>query len=107
MSGTDDEWEYETLRPPRGPTKKEAIDPKGQLNELGGNGWELVTTVEYVGGGTKYMVFKRPTSENTNVSGSADTDAEGTENESEHDDGEEADTDDRARSERTTDEGNQ
>lgn len=61
MSGTEDEWEYETLRPPRGPTKKEAIDPKGQLNELGGDGWELVTTVEYVGGGTKYMVFKRPT----------------------------------------------
>ncbi|EMA44951.1 DUF4177 domain-containing protein [Halococcus saccharolyticus] len=54
------QWEYETLRPPRGSTKKEATDPKTQLNELGGKGWELVSTVEYVGGGTKYFVFKRP-----------------------------------------------
>lgn len=53
-------WEYETLRPPRGTTKKEATDPKEALNELGGDGWELVETVEYVGGGTKYLVFKRP-----------------------------------------------
>ncbi|WP_255151863.1 DUF4177 domain-containing protein [Halorarius halobius] len=53
-------WEYETLRPPRGSTKKEAVDPKEALNELGGDGWELVTTVEYVGGGTKYLVLKRP-----------------------------------------------
>ena len=54
------EWEYETLRPPRGPTKKEVSDPKAQLNELGGDGWELVTTLEYTDGGTKYLVFKRP-----------------------------------------------
>jgi hypothetical protein len=53
-------WEYETLRPPRGETKKEATDPKAQLNELGTHGWELVTTIEYDGGGTKYLVFKRP-----------------------------------------------
>lgn len=53
-------WEYETLRPPREATKKEASDPKAELNELGAEGWELVTTVEYVGGGTKHLVFKRP-----------------------------------------------
>ncbi|MBV0902553.1 DUF4177 domain-containing protein [Haloarcula salina] len=53
-------WEYETLRPHRGSTKKEAVDPKDELNELGAEGWELVDTVEYVGGGTKYLLFKRP-----------------------------------------------
>ena len=59
MSGQT-QWEYETLRPPRGSTKKEATDPKPALNDLGEEGWELVDTVEYVGGGTKYLVFKRP-----------------------------------------------
>ena len=54
------QWEYETLRPPRGATKKEASDPKAELNELGAEGWELVDTISYVGGGTKYVVFKRP-----------------------------------------------
>ncbi len=54
------QWEYETLRPPRESTKKEARDPKAELNELGAEGWELVETVEYTGGGTKYLVFKRP-----------------------------------------------
>lgn len=54
------QWEYETLRPPREATKKEASDPKAELNELGAAGWELVTTVEYVGGGTKFLLFKRP-----------------------------------------------
>lgn len=53
-------WEYETLRPPRESTKKEATDPKAQLNELGAEGWELVETIEYTGGGTKLLVFKRP-----------------------------------------------
>ena len=56
-------WEYETLRPPRDSTKKEAVDPKDELNELGGDGWELVETIEYVGGGTKYLLFKRPAEE--------------------------------------------
>ncbi len=56
-------WEYETLRPQRGTTKKEAVDPKAELNELGEEGWELIDTVEYVGGGTKYLVFKRPAGE--------------------------------------------
>lgn len=53
-------WEYETLRPPRESTKKEASDPKAELNALGEEGWELVETLEYTGGGTKYLVFKRP-----------------------------------------------
>ncbi|MFD1588245.1 DUF4177 domain-containing protein [Halorientalis brevis] len=53
-------WEYETLRPPRDETRKEADDPKAELNRLGSDGWELVETIEYEGGGTKYLVFKRP-----------------------------------------------
>ncbi|MFC7007881.1 DUF4177 domain-containing protein [Halalkalicoccus salilacus] len=53
-------WEYETLRPPREATKKEASDPKSELNALGEEGWELVETIEYTGGGTKFLVFKRP-----------------------------------------------
>jgi len=54
------QWEYETLRPARDATKKEAADPKTRLNELGAEGWELVETISYEGGGTKYLVFKRP-----------------------------------------------
>lgn len=53
-------WEYKTLRPPRGETKKEAEDPVDELNALGADGWELVETVDYTGGGTKLLVFKRP-----------------------------------------------
>ncbi|MDS0474309.1 DUF4177 domain-containing protein [Natrinema sp. 1APR25-10V2] len=53
-------WEYRTLRPPRDETKKEAQNPQDALNEYGDDGWELVETIEYTGGGTKYLVFKRP-----------------------------------------------
>lgn len=53
-------WEYETLRPPRDETKKEAEDPKAALNRLGADGWEFVATIDYEGGGTKFLVFKRP-----------------------------------------------
>lgn len=53
-------WEYVTRRPPREGTRKEARDPEAQLNELGAEGWELATTIDYDGGGTKYLVFKRP-----------------------------------------------
>jgi hypothetical protein len=53
-------WEYETLRPPRDATRKEAKDPKAELNQLGADGWEFVATIDYEGGGTKYLVFKRP-----------------------------------------------
>ena len=53
-------WEYRSLRPPREATKKEASDPTDELNELGAEGWELVETIEYTGGGTKYLLLKRP-----------------------------------------------
>lgn len=53
-------WTYKTVKPPREATNKEARDPKAELNNLGAEGWELVDTIEYVGGGTKYLVFKRP-----------------------------------------------
>lgn len=52
-------WEYVTRRPPREATRKEAGDPEAELNDLGAEGWELAATVDYVGGGTKYLVFKR------------------------------------------------
>lgn len=58
MPATD--WEYETVRPPRDETKKEAEDPREVLNELGADGWEFVETIDYDGGGTKFLVFKRP-----------------------------------------------
>ncbi|SFR93089.1 protein of unknown function [Halomicrobium zhouii] len=53
-------WEYRTLQPPRKETQKEAEDPTELLNDLGADGWELASTVDYVGGGTKYLVMKRP-----------------------------------------------
>lgn len=53
-------WEYQTIRPPRDETLKEATDPESLLNELGAEGWEFVDSVDYVGGGTKYLVCKRP-----------------------------------------------
>ncbi|MBV0924355.1 DUF4177 domain-containing protein [Halomicroarcula limicola] len=53
-------WEYETLRVPRGETKKESEDPKSELNELAAEGWRLVETIDYTGGGTKFIVFERP-----------------------------------------------
>lgn len=55
-----EQWEYETLRPEREETKKEAEDPKAQLNELAAEGWRFVDTIDYTGGGTKYIVFERP-----------------------------------------------
>ena len=60
MSHDRVQWEYETLRPPREATRKQASDPKAELNELGSEGWELIETIEYTGGGTMYLVFKRP-----------------------------------------------
>lgn len=55
-----DRWEYETLRVPRGPTHKESSDPEEELNELGKDGWKLTETIDYVGGGTKFLVLRRP-----------------------------------------------
>jgi|AntDeeMinimDraft_5_1070356.scaffolds.fasta_scaffold11502_2 hypothetical protein len=70
-SGT--QWEYETLRPPRGETRKEADDPKAAINELAAEGWRLVDTVDYTGGGTKYIVFERPASSAGDDSGDGDS----------------------------------
>lgn len=53
-------WEYRTVRPPRGETKKEADDPEATLNDHGRDGWQLVETIDYTDGGTKYLVFARP-----------------------------------------------
>ena len=54
------EWEYLVERPARDGTKKEVIDPTSRLNELGAARWELAETLTYEGGGTKFLVFKRP-----------------------------------------------
>ena len=43
----------------RGEIKKESEDPKTQLNEFAADGWRLVETIDYTGGGTKYLVFER------------------------------------------------
>jgi hypothetical protein len=53
-------WEYRTLEPPREETLKEAADPTAVLNRAGEEGWELVDTVDYAGGGTKLLLLKRP-----------------------------------------------
>ncbi|SDJ50312.1 protein of unknown function [Halovenus aranensis] len=53
-------WEYKTCRPERDEIKKEAEDPEALLNEYSSDGWEFVDTIDYVGGGTKYLVFRRP-----------------------------------------------
>lgn len=58
----DSNWEYTTLRPPRGDTKKEAEDPTTAMNELAAEGWRLIETIDYTGGGTKFLVFERPAS---------------------------------------------
>ena len=56
-------WEYRVVEPPREPSQKEARDPTGLLNEVADDGWKLDETIDYVGGGTKFLVFRRPTSE--------------------------------------------
>jgi len=53
-------WEYATCRPERDETRKEAEDPEALLNDYAADGWEFVNTVDYTGGGTKYLVFRRP-----------------------------------------------
>jgi hypothetical protein len=61
-------WEYRILRPSREATKKELENPVDELNELGAEGWELTETIEYVEGGTKFLVLKRPTGEESRES---------------------------------------
>lgn len=60
--GTDrpQKWEYKSLEPPKGLTKRETIDPTEELNRLGAEGWELTATVSYDKGGTKLLLLKRP-----------------------------------------------
>jgi len=53
-------WEYTTLEPSKGLTKRETVDPTAELNRLGADGWELTETVSYDGGGTKLFILKRP-----------------------------------------------
>jgi hypothetical protein len=52
-------WEYRVVEPPREPSQKEARDPTETLNEAAAEGWELDETIDYVGGGTKFLVFRR------------------------------------------------
>jgi hypothetical protein len=59
-------WEYELLRPPRDETKKEAANPQSEINALAADGWRLIDTIDYTGGGTKYIVFERPRSDGNN-----------------------------------------
>lgn len=61
-------WEYEILRPPRDETKKEAANPKTEINGLAAEGWRLVETIDYSSGGTKYIVFERPRSNGEDTS---------------------------------------
>ncbi|UPM45073.1 DUF4177 domain-containing protein [Halocatena salina] len=68
---TSTRWEYETIRPPRGSTRKEATDPEAVLNERAANGWRFVDTIDYTGGGTKYLVFERPIQSDTDSSDEA------------------------------------
>ncbi|WP_232688739.1 DUF4177 domain-containing protein [Halobacterium zhouii] len=53
-------WEYQTLEPPKGLTKRETVDPTEEMNRLGAQGWEFAGTVSYDRGGTKLLLFKRP-----------------------------------------------
>lgn len=90
-----DRWEYETLRPPRGETMKESEDPTAEMNELAAEGWRLAETIDYTGGGTKYIVFERPAGSGIDdASGcdDADTDDSGGSDDAETDDGESAGT---------------
>lgn len=63
IDSADMHCEYEILRPPRGETKKEAENPKDEINDLAADDWRLVETIDYTGGGTKYLVFERPRSD--------------------------------------------
>ena len=62
MNNPGSRWEYKILRPPRDKTKKEATNPKPEINELVAEGWQLVETIGYSSGGTKYTVFEHPRS---------------------------------------------
>ena len=63
VSNQHSEWEYRVVEPPRDPSQKEVRDPTVVLNEAAADGWELDETIDYVGGGTKFLVFRRPVTE--------------------------------------------
>lgn len=63
QSNASPQWEYRAVEPPREPSKKEARDPTTALNEAAADGWVLDETIDYVGGGTKFLVFRRPVTE--------------------------------------------
>ncbi|WP_293030108.1 DUF4177 domain-containing protein [Natronococcus sp.] len=52
-------WEYKAVEPPTELTKRESANPEKRLNQLGADGWRLVETVSYDGGGTKFLLFER------------------------------------------------
>lgn len=56
------QWEYKTVNPSETYAGIEILskDPEEQLNDLGGEEWELANTIEESMGRTKYLVFKRP-----------------------------------------------
>ncbi|MDG5820705.1 DUF4177 domain-containing protein [Natronococcus sp. A-GB7] len=58
-SDRDTRWEYKAIEPPTELTKRESANPEERLNELGADGWRLVETVSYDGGGTKFLLFER------------------------------------------------
>lgn len=69
-----DQWEYRSLQPPRESTMKEAKDPTDALNDLGADGWELADSIDYVGGGTKLLLLKRPAASGGKEDGTDDVD---------------------------------
>ena len=59
MTSESADWEYKAVEPPTELTKRESANPEQRLNELAAEGWRLVETVSYDGGGTKYLIFER------------------------------------------------
>lgn len=59
------QWDYKTINPSESYAGLEVLakDPESALNQLGDDGWELVETVEENIGKTKYLIFRRPVSE--------------------------------------------
>lgn len=58
-------WDYKTVNPSESYAGLEVLskDPESALNQLGDEGWELAETVEENIGKTKYLIFRRPISE--------------------------------------------
>lgn len=54
------QWEYRAIEPPTELTNRESANPEERMTELGREGWRLVETISYDGGGTKFLIFERP-----------------------------------------------